>query len=67
MATCPFCTQPVSEHDESTWQQVTVWVGGPKKNGATLAGKPVAFAHDACIRRARSGNNPDTDEINFDG
>jgi hypothetical protein len=52
---CPFCGEPVNPIDRDAWRQVTVWVGGPKAQGACLQGKnPLAFAHALCIKLAKS-------------
>lgn len=56
---CSLCSEPVRAADPDTWRQVTVWVGGPKANGATLQGTEVlAFAHGSCVRLARCGISP---------
>jgi len=53
---CRFCLEPVRIGDPTNWVQVTVWVHGPKRNGATMQGEDVlAVAHDRCARLAKMG------------
>ena len=56
MATCQFCGEPVDPSSATTWVKVTVWVFGPKRNGACMQGaEALGFAHDQCARLARRG------------
>lgn len=57
---CAFCGEPVNPADTAAWTQVTVWVHGPKRNGACMQSAEVLhWAHDGCARLARQGNLPD--------
>lgn len=53
---CALCGDTVDTGSPHTWRQVTVWVHGPKANGACMQGTEVlAWAHDSCARLARRG------------
>lgn len=53
---CPFCGLTVDTMDPAVWRQITVWVHGPKANGACMQGDDtLAWAHDACCRLERRG------------
>lgn len=56
LATCALCSDPVDPDGPRTWRQVTVWVHGPKANGACMQGTDVlGWAHDTCAQLARRG------------
>jgi hypothetical protein len=53
---CDFCKRPVDPAGARTWTKVSVWVFGPKRNGACMQGsEALGFAHDECARLARRG------------
>lgn len=52
---CALCNNEVSPHAESTWKQVTGWVGGPKKDSMRLRVDTGRYAHDHCVRAMMSG------------
>lgn len=60
---CVFCDEPVLPHDESTWKEVTGFVGGQHKDGMCLRQDTGCFAHDSCIQKAKAGQAPDQEEL----
>jgi hypothetical protein len=55
-APCEFCEEPVAFTDARAWRKVTVWVHGPKSNGACMQGsEALAWAHDRCAALERRG------------
>ena len=53
---CHFCGDPVRPADPTNWTQHTVWVYGPKRNGACMQGDDIlAVAHDRCANLVRLG------------
>lgn len=59
-AVCSFCGKPCDPAGHDTWQQVTVWVFGPKRNGACMQSDEVyGIAHDPCARLVRQGISVD--------
>jgi hypothetical protein len=59
---CFFCRNAIAAEDEA-WEQVTAWIGGKKKDGATLRQKTGLRAHGPCVRKERSGQAPDQDTV----
>lgn len=59
------CGRPVNPHDQSTWTEVQGFVHGSKKDGLTLRENTGRFAHDACVRKARSGQAPDQPSLDL--
>lgn len=61
---CSLCPRPIlpSELEEAYTQQ-TVWVHGPKKNGATLAEDTGERAHKECVEQAVAGILPGTPSL----
>lgn len=56
MISCQFCGQEVDPNAPTTWTQVTVWVYGPKRNGACMQGtEALGYAHDQCAQLERRG------------
>jgi hypothetical protein len=58
-APCFFCGNPVNPFDLGTWKQISSWVKGPKANGACLSENTDLYAHDPCVRKAKSGQPPE--------
>lgn len=61
---CAFqCGNPVNRWDQSTEHEVTVWVSGPKKDGAKLRRETGRVAHKGCVHKAMQGQAPDQTEL----
>lgn len=65
MGTCDFCGRQVLITDTAAYKQVTVWVGGPKKNSSKLSVDTGRVAHDECIVKALHGIAPDQEEMDI--
>lgn len=57
------CGNPVSPHDESTWKEVTGFVGGPGKDSMRLRTDTGRYAHQHCVAKAQQGQAPDQPEM----
>lgn len=57
MIACAFCGEgPVDPNNANVWAQVTVWVHGPKRNGACMQGPDTGrYAHPECAALERRG------------
>lgn len=65
MEKCDFCGQTVLLSDPDHYKQVTVWVGGPKKNSSKLSTDTGKHAHADCIIKALHGIAPDQEELDI--
>lgn len=53
---CRFCGAPLNPTDPDVWAEVTVWVHGPKRNGACMQGPDTGrYAHHECASLERRG------------
>jgi hypothetical protein len=53
---CFFCHKPCDPTDHDNWFRVTVWVHGPKRNGACMQDDEIlAVAHGGCARLTKMG------------
>lgn len=59
MQECTFCPNPVLEADNlDTYYEVSTWVHGEKKDGATLRSYTGRVAHAACVQQKQEGQAP---------
>ena len=56
---CPFCHASVDKHDPTTWHLVRGWVTGTKKDSMTMREYTGLYAHNACIKKVKTGQAPD--------
>lgn len=57
---CEFCKEPLTPGEVGLYKKITGWAqvrfqGG--SNSIAMASEPEAWAHSACIDRAKSGNS----------
>lgn len=58
------CGQPITpEQQEEAYIEQTVYVHGPKKNGACLAADTGRKAHKECVEKALAGIAPDMEPL----
>lgn len=58
MAQCAMCPNQLNADDPDVYEEVTSWVGGPKKDGAVLRQHTGNFAHGDCVRKKQEGQAP---------
>lgn len=53
---CDYCHKTVDPEAATVWAEVTVWVHGPKRNGACLQGGDTGrYMHDHCAQLHKRG------------
>lgn len=60
---CFFGDHYVDPNAPDTFTQITAWVSGPKKNGATLSEETGNVACGKCIGARRLGQDPTQDDL----
>ena len=60
---CSFCGGPVNPHDIGTWKRVQGWVHGPKADSMTMREYTGEYAHDHCVKKAKTGQAPDQPDM----
>jgi hypothetical protein len=53
----------VNTDADENYRQVTVWVNGPKRDGAVLREETGAVAHKHCVDLMKAGQSPDQTEL----
>lgn len=60
---CPFCEEAVSVDADDVYSEYSVWVHGPKKDGATMREPTGRYAHQRCIDLLKEGQSPDNEVL----
>jgi hypothetical protein len=63
---CEFCGLLVEPGKDSTWKEVSGFVGGPHKDGMCLRTDTGKYAHDSCVQKAKSGQASDQEELRLE-
>lgn len=58
MEQCSMCPDPVDPKDPDTYHEVSTWVHGEKKDGATLRDYTGRVAHMSCVQKKQEGQAP---------
>jgi hypothetical protein len=57
------CGKVVRSDDQTAYRQITAWIHGKKRDGATLRTETGKLAHASCVRKARAGQPPDQESL----
>lgn len=57
------CGRAVMPSDQTAYRQITAWVHGKKKDGATLRVETGEVAHAECIEKAKAGQPQDQESL----
>jgi hypothetical protein len=57
------CGKMVRNGDDTAYTEVSSWVHGPKRDGATLREETGRRAHAECIEKAKAGQPTDQMEL----
>lgn len=63
MSRCAFCGNEVDASLADNYTQVSVWVNGPKRDGAVLREETGKHAHKHCVDLIKAGQSPDQTEL----
>ncbi len=63
MADCVACDLPVDLDADDTHYETTVWVKGPKRDGAVLREYTGRFMHGECVIMITNGVAPGTEPM----
>lgn len=63
MSKCDLCGEAINLDDPENFYEITVWVHGPKRDGATARSNTGRVAHAECVRLIQQGQAPDQDRL----